>query len=157
LYSISYSDTLLHRSIRRKPEGPRKKSSAKSQIARVAGDPSYLFELVPFSCRLPDSVRRTGNIVSSQRSGLGDALSSSRQTATYRHGNFFLAGDAAHIHSPVGGQGMNTGIQDVWNLGCKIALVARDLAHERLHDTYDAERWPVGKIPAQIHRQAVQH
>ena len=71
---------------------------------------------MPFSCRLPDSVRRAGNIVRLERSGLGDALSSSRQTATYRHGNLFLAGDAAHIHSPVGGQGTNTGIEDVWNL-----------------------------------------
>jgi 2-polyprenyl-6-methoxyphenol hydroxylase-like FAD-dependent oxidoreductase len=48
-----------------------------------------------------------------------------RQTATYRVGNVFLAGDAAHIHSPVGAQGMNTGIQDAWNLGWKLALVAR--------------------------------
>ncbi len=69
-----------------------------------------------------------------------------RQTATYRDGNVFLAGDAAHIHSPVGGQGMNTGIQDAWNLGWKMGLVARDLAHNRLLDTYDAERWPVGQF-----------
>jgi 2-polyprenyl-6-methoxyphenol hydroxylase-like FAD-dependent oxidoreductase len=69
-----------------------------------------------------------------------------RQTATYRAGNVFLAGDAAHIHSPVGAQGMNTGIQDAWNLGWKLGLVARGLAHNRLLDTYDAERWPVGQI-----------
>jgi 2-polyprenyl-6-methoxyphenol hydroxylase-like FAD-dependent oxidoreductase len=69
-----------------------------------------------------------------------------RQTATYRDGHVFLAGDAAHIHSPVGGQGMNTGIQDAWNLGWKIGLVARGLAHERLLDTYEAERWPVGQF-----------
>jgi hypothetical protein len=69
-----------------------------------------------------------------------------RQTVTYRVGNVFLAGDAAHIHSPVGGQGMNTGIQDAWNLGWKIGLVARDLAYDRLLDTYDAERWPVGQF-----------
>jgi hypothetical protein len=69
-----------------------------------------------------------------------------RQTATYREGNVFLAGDAAHIHSPVGGQGMNTGIQDAWNLGWKIGLVARGLAHERLLDTYEAERWRVGQF-----------
>ena len=69
-----------------------------------------------------------------------------RQTASYRHGNVFLAGDAAHIHSPVGAQGMNTGIQDAWNLGWKLGLVARGLAHERLLDTYEAERWPVGQF-----------
>jgi hypothetical protein len=56
-----------------------------------------------------------------------------------------LAGDAAHIHSPVGGQGMNTGIQDAWNLGWKLALVVKGQAAEDLLDTYQAERWPVGR------------
>jgi 2-polyprenyl-6-methoxyphenol hydroxylase-like FAD-dependent oxidoreductase len=69
-----------------------------------------------------------------------------RQIASYRRGNVFLAGDAAHIHSPVGAQGMNTGIQDAWNLGWKLSMVARGLAHDRLLDTYDAERWPVGQF-----------
>jgi 2-polyprenyl-6-methoxyphenol hydroxylase-like FAD-dependent oxidoreductase len=69
-----------------------------------------------------------------------------RQTASYRNGNVFLAGDAAHIHSPVGGQGMNTGIQDAWNLGWKLGLVARGLANDRLLATYEAERWPVGQF-----------
>ena len=67
-----------------------------------------------------------------------------RQTGHYRKGPVFLAGDAAHIHSPVGAQGMNTGIQDAWNLGWKLALVARGSAHARLLDSYEAERWPVG-------------
>jgi 2-polyprenyl-6-methoxyphenol hydroxylase-like FAD-dependent oxidoreductase len=69
-----------------------------------------------------------------------------RQTASYRRGNVFLAGDAAHIHSPVGAQGMNTGIQDAWNLGWKLGLVAGGLADNRLLDTYEAERWPVGQF-----------
>jgi 2-polyprenyl-6-methoxyphenol hydroxylase-like FAD-dependent oxidoreductase len=69
-----------------------------------------------------------------------------RQTASYRRGKVFLAGDAAHIHSPVGAQGMNTGIQDAWNLGWKLGLVARGLADNRLLDTYEAERWPVGQF-----------
>jgi 2-polyprenyl-6-methoxyphenol hydroxylase-like FAD-dependent oxidoreductase len=69
-----------------------------------------------------------------------------RQTASYRNGNVFLAGDAAHIHSPVGAQGMNTGIQDAWNLGWKLGLVARGLADGRLLDSYQAERWPVGQF-----------
>jgi hypothetical protein len=56
----------------------------------------------------------------------------------------FLAGDAAHIHSPVGGQGLNTGIQDAYNLVWKLALVHRGLAPPRLLDTYEAERHPVG-------------
>jgi hypothetical protein len=58
----------------------------------------------------------------------------------------FLAGDAAHVHSPAGAQGMNTGIQDAWNLGWKLALVARGLAAEALLDSYDAERRPVGRF-----------
>jgi 2-polyprenyl-6-methoxyphenol hydroxylase-like FAD-dependent oxidoreductase len=69
-----------------------------------------------------------------------------RQTGQYRKGAVFLAGDAAHIHSPVGAQGMNTGIQDAWNLGWKLALVARGSADPRLLDSYEAERWPVGRF-----------
>jgi len=68
-----------------------------------------------------------------------------RQAAHYRAGRAFLAGDAAHIHSPVGAQGMNTGMQDAWNLGWKLALVARGSADASLLDTYEAERWPVGR------------
>jgi 2-polyprenyl-6-methoxyphenol hydroxylase-like FAD-dependent oxidoreductase len=68
-----------------------------------------------------------------------------RQAAHYRAGRIFLAGDAAHIHSPVGAQGMNTGIQDAWNLAWKLALVARGRAGDALLDSYEAERWPVGR------------
>jgi 2-polyprenyl-6-methoxyphenol hydroxylase-like FAD-dependent oxidoreductase len=68
-----------------------------------------------------------------------------RQVAHYRQGRVFLVGDAAHIHSPVGAQGMNTGIQDAWNLGWKLALVLRGQANEELLDSYQAERWPVGR------------
>jgi 2-polyprenyl-6-methoxyphenol hydroxylase-like FAD-dependent oxidoreductase len=68
-----------------------------------------------------------------------------RQAAHYRAGRIFLAGDAAHIHSPVGGQGMNTGIQDAWNLAWKLALVVRGNAVDALLDSYEAERWPVGR------------
>lgn len=64
--------------------------------------------------------------------------------ASLRVGRVFLAGDAAHIHSPVGGQGLNTGIQDAYNLIWKLALVHRGLAPSALLDTYEAERHPVG-------------
>src|SRR5690606_9168021 len=63
----------------------------------------------------------------------------------YRRGRVFLAGDAAHIHSPAGGQGMNTGIQDAVNLGWKLAQVARGRAGDDLLDTYESERLPVGR------------
>jgi 2-polyprenyl-6-methoxyphenol hydroxylase-like FAD-dependent oxidoreductase len=68
-----------------------------------------------------------------------------RQAQHYRLGRIFLAGDAAHVHSPAGAQGMNTGIQDSWNLGWKLALVTRGVADESLLDSYEAERWPVGR------------
>lgn len=60
-------------------------------------------------------------------------------------GRAFLAGDAAHIHSPVGAQGMNTGLQDAANLAWKLGAVLRDEAPEALLDTYHSERWPVGQ------------
>ena len=67
-----------------------------------------------------------------------------RQAARYRSDRVFVAGDAAHVHSPAGAQGMNTGIQDSWNLGWKLALVERGEAHEALLDSYEEERLPVG-------------
>jgi 2-polyprenyl-6-methoxyphenol hydroxylase-like FAD-dependent oxidoreductase len=67
-----------------------------------------------------------------------------RHATRYQTGRVFLAGDAAHVHSPAGAQGMNTGIQDAWNLGWKLGLVSRGVADEALLDTYDAERRPVG-------------
>jgi 2-polyprenyl-6-methoxyphenol hydroxylase-like FAD-dependent oxidoreductase len=59
---------------------------------------------------------------------------------TMHLGRIFLAGDAAHVHSPVGGQGMNTGIQDALNLAWKLALVLRGAAKPELLDSYNAER-----------------
>jgi 3-(3-hydroxy-phenyl)propionate hydroxylase len=67
-----------------------------------------------------------------------------RQAATYRKGRVLLAGDAAHIHSPVGGQGLNIGVQDAVNLGWKLAQVVKRTSPENLLDTYHAERHPIG-------------
>lgn len=82
-------------------------------------------------------------------------LEDGRWTATYRlhhrcarsfgKGRVFICGDAAHIHSPAGGQGMNTGIQDAYNLCWKLALVFSDAAHPRLLETYQAERLPFAR------------
>jgi 2-polyprenyl-6-methoxyphenol hydroxylase-like FAD-dependent oxidoreductase len=69
---------------------------------------------------------------------------SMRLADKYRVGNAFIAGDAAHIHPPTGGQGMNTGIQDAYNLAWKMALVLRGAAGAGLLDSYEAERRPVG-------------
>ena len=66
-----------------------------------------------------------------------------RQAASYREGRVLLAGDAAHIHYPVGGQGLNLGVQDAVNLGWKLAQVVKGTSPESLLDTYQAERYPV--------------
>jgi hypothetical protein len=67
-----------------------------------------------------------------------------RQAASYRKGRVLLAGDAAHVHSPVGGQGLNTGVQDAVNLGWKLAQVVRGNSTDSLLDSYHDERHPVG-------------
>ncbi|ODU00476.1 MAG: hypothetical protein ABS81_23550 [Pseudonocardia sp. SCN 72-86] len=67
-----------------------------------------------------------------------------RQASTYRRGRVLLCGDAAHVHSPAGGQGMNLGLGDAMNLGWKLAAVARGGAPEELLDSYTAERHPIG-------------
>ena len=68
-----------------------------------------------------------------------------RHAARLRIGRIFIAGDAAHIHSPFGGQGMNTGLHDIWNLVWKLDLFLRGHGNERLLDSYNSERLPVIK------------
>ena len=68
-----------------------------------------------------------------------------RHVDKFSSGRCFVAGDAAHIHTPAGGQGMNTGIQDAYNLAWKLALVLKHSAHERILDTYNEERLPNAK------------
>ncbi|MET9615443.1 FAD-dependent monooxygenase [Kitasatospora indigofera] len=70
---------------------------------------------------------------------------SHRLVDRYREGRVFLAGDAAHIHPPTGAQGMNTGVQDAYNLAWKLALVVGGAAEDGLLDTYQAERHPIGE------------
>ena len=78
-----------------------------------------------------------------------------RQAASYRNGRVLLAGDAAHVHSPDGGQGLNTGVQDAVNLGWKLAQVIKRTSPESLLDSYHAERHPVGARVLQISMAAV--
>ncbi len=73
-----------------------------------------------------------------------------RQVERYRVGRVFLAGDAAHVHTPAGGQGMNTGLQDAANLGWKLAAVVQGRAPAGLLDTYHAERHPVGRTVVRV-------
>src|SRR6202012_5465759 len=69
-----------------------------------------------------------------------------RKVKEHRKGSIFLSGDAAHIHSPAGGQGMNTGMQDAINLSWKLAMDVHGDARERLLDSYSPERNAVGEM-----------
>jgi 2-polyprenyl-6-methoxyphenol hydroxylase-like FAD-dependent oxidoreductase len=67
-----------------------------------------------------------------------------RKVRDYRAARVFVAGDAAHVHSPAGGQGMNTGMQDAFDLAWKLALVCRKTCSARLLDSYSVERSEIG-------------
>jgi len=90
--------------------------------------------------------RASGGIRASAPVWLSGFTINERKVADYRAGRVFLVGDAAHIHSPAGGQGMNTGMQDAFNLAWKLALVCRGLANpEPLLGSYSIERSEVGR------------
>ena len=90
--------------------------------------------------------RGAGNVRASNPTWLAEFRVSERKVENYRAGNVFLAGDAAHVHSPAGGQGMNTGIQDSCNLAWKIAWKLRGAANAALLDSYSQERSQVGAM-----------
>jgi 2-polyprenyl-6-methoxyphenol hydroxylase-like FAD-dependent oxidoreductase len=98
-----------------------------------------------------DEVKEIARLALGRDYGMRDARwmsrfhSDERQAPAYRVGRVFLAGDAAHVHTPAGGQGMNTGLQDAANLGWKLAAVLDGHAPHALLDTYQAERHPVGR------------
>ena len=90
--------------------------------------------------------RGPGGIAASVPIWLASFRINERKVADYRAGRAFLAGDSAHVHSPAGGQGMNTGMQDACNLAWKLALVCRGLvAPEPLLESYNIERSAVGR------------
>lgn len=116
-------------------------------FAEITSDPS-LRSTDPSGEVLESLLReRTGN----RRATVSDASWTSTFTVNqrlverYRRGRVFLAGDAAHVHSPVGGMGMNTGIQDAYNLAWKLALVVDGRASESLLSTYEEERRPIAE------------
>jgi 2-polyprenyl-6-methoxyphenol hydroxylase-like FAD-dependent oxidoreductase len=99
-----------------------------------------------FDAAVPDIARVVGSTVSFREcSWFATYRIHHRRAARFRQKRCFLLGDAAHIHSPVGAQGMNTGLQDAYNLGWKLALVAAGRADARLLDSYAAEREPVAE------------
>jgi len=97
-----------------------------------------------------DELRETVQLIAGTDYGMRDPVwlsrfsNATRQAATYRSGTVLLAGDAAHMHFPAGGVGMNVGIQDSHNLGWKLAAVVTGRADDSLLDTYHEERHPVG-------------
>ncbi|MEV5963646.1 FAD-dependent monooxygenase [Kribbella sp. NPDC051952] len=104
------------------PRGPVTPEELQASVRRVAGVDVTITEV-------SDALRFTDN---------------ARQAGTYRLGRIFLAGDAAHVHSPNGGQGLNLGLSDAVNLGWKLAAQVRGVAPDGLLDTYTEERHPVG-------------
>jgi 2-polyprenyl-6-methoxyphenol hydroxylase-like FAD-dependent oxidoreductase len=115
-------------------------ASRGEDAAKDAGDPTLAeFEAVaravcPFPVRLHDPV------------WLARFHLHHRGARSYRRGRAFIAGDAAHIHSPAGGQGMNTGIQDAYNLAWKLSLVLEGRAAPSFLDSYNEERHPIGQV-----------
>ncbi|CAN7674596.1 FAD-dependent monooxygenase [Caballeronia sp. dw_19] len=107
---------------------------------RLAATPSPDFNEV---CRLMLPALPDGTQLSAMRWSSVYRVSH-RIASTYQAGRAFIAGDAAHLHPPVGGQGMNTGLQDAHNLAWKLALAAKNQALPALLDSYSAERHPVG-------------
>ncbi|MEU3642340.1 FAD-dependent monooxygenase [Lentzea sp. NPDC034063] len=115
----------------------------------VGGDPATNRPEWPGELTL-DELRATVKAIAGTDFGLRDPKwlsrfgNATRQASAYRSGSVLLAGDAAHMHFPTGGVGMNVGIQDAHNLGWKLAAVVTGRADDSLLDTYHSERHPVG-------------
>lgn len=115
----------------------------------VGGDPATNRPEWPGELTL-DELRTTVKAIAGTDFGMRDPRwlsrfgNATRQAAAYRSGTVLLAGDAAHMHFPAGGVGMNVGIQDAHNLGWKLAAVVTGRADDSLLDTYHSERHPVG-------------
>lgn len=115
----------------------------------VGSDPASNQSAYPGELTL-DDLRETVRRIAGTDFGMRDAVwlsrfsNETRQATSYRRGNVLLAGDAAHMHFPAGGVGMNVGIQDAHNLGWKLAGVATGKAASSLLDSYERERRPIG-------------
>jgi hypothetical protein len=110
-------------------------------VAVAPSEPVSLVELAAVAARIAGTDFRPRDPI-----WLTRFTDETRLAEHYRKGRILLAGDAAHIHAPMGGQGLNVGIQDAMNLGWKLASVLRGTASEALLDTYERERWPVGEV-----------
>jgi 3-(3-hydroxy-phenyl)propionate hydroxylase len=125
------------------PDSPEAAQQALAHEAGAAEDRSHEPTLEEIRSNL---VRLTGvEAELSDPTWLARYRTSHRYADRFREGRAFVAGDAAHVHVPLGGQGMNTGIQDGFNLAWKLAYVLQGWARPELLDTYNAERHPVAK------------
>jgi 2-polyprenyl-6-methoxyphenol hydroxylase-like FAD-dependent oxidoreductase len=116
-------------------------------IAMVDFDGGAFHRTQPLTCEHVQAVLRrvSGTDVTLQALNFASTWTDrSKQATTYRKGRVLLAGDAAHIHSPLGGQGLNLGLGDAMNLGWKLAATLRGEAPEGLLDSYTPERHPIG-------------
>lgn len=142
------------------PPGPLTGSSTKTGFAFVASFGDGWYRVMAWSRlrQLPDSAPvDLAEVAAITREAYGTDFgmhdprflsrfhSDERQAPRYRVGRVFLAGDAAHVHSPMGGQGMNTGLQDAANLSWKLAASVHGWASAELLDSYQTERHPVGQ------------
>jgi hypothetical protein len=123
-------------------------------LATRPAERQSIVDLPPGELGPPVAARELDDLLSATRTGARCARVpwssrirvANRLADSYRSGRVFLAGDAAHVHSPAGGQGMSVGIQEATNLGWKLAFAARGPADETLLDSYERERRPVERL-----------
>jgi 2-polyprenyl-6-methoxyphenol hydroxylase-like FAD-dependent oxidoreductase len=130
-------------------------SSFRLGLCPLPGTDDFQLTAPPSELAIPDLVASVDPSVRVTHVGWTSRFRANiRMVSRYRVGDVFLAGDAAHVHSPAGGQGLNTGIQDAYNLGWKLATGSSELL-----DTYEAERLPVAAdvlgISTRLHRRHV--
>ncbi|GAA1691183.1 FAD-dependent monooxygenase [Fodinicola feengrottensis] len=147
--AATLADPSMIKSSLRSPGGLVNLSMVPGEIATIEFTGGPADRHAPLTAaEMQDSIRRaSGNpgVVLTSFDGGVRYSDNTRQAATYRLGRILLAGDAAHVHSPIGGQGLNLGLQDAMNLGWKLGLVVRGMASDALLDTYTTERHRVGE------------